>query len=145
MVNDMDSVELICECAISKCISIYEELKKSFGDLQESNYGSFPQYIFIEYYKTINGRTKLSNKRERIKMWEYENKKLKVLEKKQEDLQSVVEGMFYKEGKFSFEIESEKVRMQYVLGPRNGRCIEYEIKEESGKVLLCNEKTIWVC
>lgn len=140
----MGSIELICECALSKCISIYESSKMSVENLQDYRYGGFPQAIFIEYFKIISGKTKLSNKREIIKVWEYKNKELEVVEKKEVDRSPAIEGMFYKKGCFSFEIEAEKVRVQYVLGPRYGRCIEFEIKKENGKVLLCNEKILWV-
>ncbi|MBQ3558108.1 MAG: hypothetical protein IJA07_01180 [Agathobacter sp.] len=136
-------MDLICQAALEKCISIYEEFRNTEG-LQESIYGVFPKCVQITQFKTILGKTKLSNKKENIQFWKYENAELKSVEIIRDSTLFIRDGMFYDVASFSFEIEEEKVIIEYIFGPRFGRGLEFKIEYENNHVLLGNEKHIWV-
>ncbi len=132
----------ILNLALEKCISIFEENKKGTQPLDVDVYGKFPEYALFYYREVIPGKTRLSNKDNILQAWEYSEKKLK--ETSNMDIEVNKSGMYYDVAKFHFEIESEKVKIQYVFGPRFGRCIEYSIKKDNGKISIVDEKVIWV-
>lgn len=136
-------MELICQAVLEKCISLYEEFRNTEG-LQENIYGVFPKCVQITQFKTIHGKTRLSNKIENIQFWKYENTELKSVEIIRDSTLFIRDGMFYDVASFSFEIEEEKVIIGYIFGPRFGRGLEFKIRYENNRILLCDEKHIWV-
>lgn len=136
-------MEQICQVVLEKCISIYKEFGKP-EELQENKYGTFPKCAQITYFKTIHGKTKLSDKKENIQYWKYESAELKSVETIQDRAHFVRDGMFYNVASFDFEIEEETVTIMYTFGPRFGRGIEFKISYENNQIVLVDEKYIWV-
>ena len=132
----------ILNLALEKCISIFEETEKDTQLLKTDVYGKFPEYALFYYKEMIPGKTRLSNKDKILQVWKYSEKEL--TEIFNEDVEVSKSGMYYDVAKFYFEIESEKVKIQYVFGPRFGRGIEYSVKSENGKLFIGDEKVIWV-
>lgn len=136
-------MDVIYQAVLEKCISIYEEFRNS-EELQGNIYGMFPKCVQITQFKTIHGKTKLSNKKENIQFWKYENTELKSVEVIRDSTLFLRDGMFYDVASFSFEIEEEKVILEYIFGPRFGRGLEFKIRHENNRILLGDEKHIWV-
>lgn len=136
-------MDQICKIALEQCILIYENARGA-EKLQGDVYGTFPQSAQITQVKTIFGKTKLSDKKEKIQFWKYENKELVKVETIKDREHFLRDGMFYNVASIDFEIMGEKIRIVYVFGPRFGRCVEFEIKYENGIIFLGEEKHIWV-
>ncbi|MGN0245527.1 MAG: hypothetical protein ACI4DK_06155 [Lachnospiraceae bacterium] len=136
-------MEKICQSVLEKCIHIYEEIRGT-EDLYTEEYGKFPQCMQIEFFRTISGKTKLSDKKESICFWKYENGKLETVPEIRDQSLFTRDGMFYNIADFKFEIKERHILIQYVLGPRFGRGIEFEIIYKNGDIFFGNEKVIWV-
>ena len=141
--ESMGKTEQICQLAIEKCIDIFEKVS-NLGISEDDRYGKTPKSAQITYFKTIPGKTRLSNKREHIQYWKYENEELKSVNSIKDKSMFVRDGMYYDIASFDFEIKVDSVILIYTMGPRFGRCIEYKIKDENGKVKLDNGEIQWV-
>lgn len=139
----MEMIEQVCQIVIEKCIDIFERVR-NVEPTEGNNYGKPPKCAQITYFKTIPGKTKLSNKRENIQYWKYQNEELKSVNSIKDRSMFVRDGMYYDIASFDFEIKVDSVILIYTMGPRFGRCIEYKIKDENGKVQLDNGEIKWV-
>ena len=139
----MEMIEQVCQIVIEKCIDIFERVR-NVESTEGNNYGKPPKCAQITYFNTISGKTKLSNKREHIQYWKYENEELQSVNSIKDRSMFVRDGMYYDIASFDFEIKVDSVILIYTMGPRFGRCIEYKIKDENGKVKLDNGEILWV-
>jgi len=139
----MEMIEQVCQIIIEKCIDIFERVR-NVESTEGNNYGKPPESAQITYFKIIPGKTRLSNKREHIQYWKYENEELKSVNSIKDRSMFVRDGMYYDIASFDFEIKVDSVILIYTMGPRFGRCIEYKIKDENGKVKLDNGEIQWV-
>lgn len=135
-------IDLRISCVVEKCISVYEEYKKLSETVSGNRLGKFPEYVVIRQIKTIPGKTKLSNKREVISIWKYENSILQLLEN-DINIELVRDGMYYDVAQFWFEIEGDNVKMSYTFGPRFGRGIHYDLLKDDLGWTVYNEKNLW--
>ena len=141
MENTSDIIDLL----IQKCIELFEQEQKTDFPKDGINYGKPPQTAIIAY--GLGEMKKVGYLITDIqKKWLYENGCLKETDLKREINLEQRNGMYYSEASFGFSFDTDNhwVYLNICYGPRYGRGIRFELKQEGNTLSLCNEKILWV-
>lgn len=138
MKDHLDIIDLM----IQKCIELFElEQQKAFPQ-DGINYGKPPQTAIIEY-----GLGEIGDQITDVqKKWLYKNGCLEETDMEREVNLEQRNGMYYSEAYFGFFIDMDNhlVYLNICYGPRYGRGIQFELKQEETIVYLYNDKVLWV-
>lgn len=141
MKNTSDIIDLV----IQKCIELFEREQKNDFSQSGINCGKPPKTAIITY--GLGEMKKVGYLITDIqKKWLYENGCLKETDLKRKINPAKRNGMYYSEASFDFAFDTDNhwVYLNLCYGPKYGRGIWFELKQEGNILSLCNDKILWV-
>lgn len=141
MDKNIDIVNLV----LQKCIELFEQEQKADFPQDGINYGTPPKAALIAY-----GLGKMKKVAYQItdiqRKWSYEYGCLKETDIRREIDRKQRNGIYYLEASFEFALDTDNhwVYLNIYYGPRYARGIKFELEQEENRVVLCNEKVLWV-
>lgn len=149
-----------CDLSLKKEVTILEELvlllldkcKKIYLELLDADsrdqigYENFPKYAIITY---CGGKSKLLITENALKTWKFENGNLtEIPDNSLKPSFTPANGKcgYFSEAAFAFSINktSKKASLSYLIAPRYGCGLEYDVVENQNKIAIENQKMKWM-
>lgn len=133
--NDMLRIELLEKTK--------DKLSKILLSEASDVYGTPPKYVVIKIGDAIELEYDFEFKTIDI-AYLFDGKQLIQVKNDTEATLDTISGMYFNQGSVRLGSAGNKAYLEYIVGPKFGRCFEYEIIEKEDGSHLGNEKIVWV-